>query len=136
MILATDSADARFFHSKTAYVPTLSFRGMKDMDRDGTIKAMVGLDFWTPNSVQMHVYIRSPQDLSRKFIREVFTHVFVNCNRQLVIGVTPSDNAAALELNRRVGFTQTYTMKDAWSEGVDMIVQELRAENCRWIRRH
>jgi hypothetical protein len=136
VILATDREDAKFFCEMTSYYPTPNFRGMKDITFDGHVRAMVGFDFWTASSVQMHVYIRTPKDLSRKFIREVFTHVFVTCARRLVVGVTPGDNAAALELNRRIGFKEVYRIKGGWSDDVDMVIQEFRAENCRWIRRH
>lgn len=136
MIYATNVEDAKFFCEKTSYIPTFNFRGMKDCTPLGEIKAMVGFDFWTPNSVQIHVWIGNPKNLSRRFIREVFTHLFVTCKKKLVVGVTPSDNSAALELNRRIGFIEKYRISEGWDDGVDMVLQEIRIENCRWVRRH
>lgn len=136
MISATNVDDAKFFYAKTSYVPTLGFNGIKQTDRAGNIQVMVGLDFWTPNSVQIHIYIANPKHLTRKFIREVFNYIFVTCQRGLVVGITPSDNAAALELNRRIGFKQTYRVVDGWISGVDMVLQEMRVNDCKWLRRH
>lgn len=136
MILPTTVEDAKFFHYKTGYVPTLSFNGMKLTDISGRILVMVGFDFWTPNAVQMHIYVRNPKDVTRRFIREVFNYAFITCGRGLVIGITPSDNAPALEFNRRIGFHVTHTIRQGWSEYVDMVVQEMRANDCKWLRKH
>jgi hypothetical protein len=136
VIQATTVDDAKFFHHVTGYVPTLGFNGMKLTDVTGRILAMVGFDFWTPNAVQMHIYIQSPKYMTRKFIREVFNYAFITCGRGLVIGVTPSDNAPALEFNRRIGFVEKFRVEGGWSEDVDMVLQEMRAVDCRWLRKH
>lgn len=136
MISATNYEDMKFFNLKTSYIPSLSFNGMKLTAPTGKILSMVGFDFWTPNSVQMHIYIDSPRGMTRKFIREVFGYVFVTANRKLVIGLTPSDNAPALEFNRRIGLKEMYRVKDGWSDGIDIVAQEMRRDDCKWIRRH
>lgn len=136
MISATNFHDAQFFHQKTSYVPTLQFNGMKLTAPTGKILVMVGFDYWTHNSVQMHIFIDTPKALTRRFIREVFNYIFITANRKLVIGLTPSDNTAALEFNRRIGFQQKHIVHDAWSDGVHVVLQELRRDDCKWIRRH
>lgn len=124
------------FYRKTQYVPTLSFKGMKNTSSSGLTLAMVGYDFWTPNSVNMHIWIADPRGFTRKFIRECFNYVFLTCNRGLVMGVIPSDNGPSLEVARRIGFKIVHTVKDGWSEGIDIFIHELRQEDCRWLRRH
>lgn len=136
MILATNFEDAKFFNSKTGYLPTPAFNGMKLTDKYGNLRIMVGFDFWTPNSVQMHIYIANPKFVTRKFITEVFNYAFVTCGRGLVIGITPSDNTLALEFNRRIGFREVYHMQDAWAPGIHMVVQEMRSHECKWVRKH
>jgi hypothetical protein len=103
---------------------------------DGSIGAMVGYDNWTPNLVQMHIWIKNPEVyLSREFVQEAFRYPFIQGDRALVIGVTPGDNVRALEFNRKIGFIETYRVKDGWSPGTDMVIQEMRREACRWIPR-
>lgn len=136
MISATNHQDTKFFYEKTNYVPTMQFNGMKLTAPTGKILSMVGFDYWTPNSVQMHIFIDSPKAMTRHFIREVFAYVFITANRKLVIGLTPGDNAPALEFNRRIGFKEMYRVVDGWSDGIDIVEQELRRDDCRWLRRH
>lgn len=116
-----------------SYSPTGHFKGIVQLNSDYEIVAAVGYDQWTPNSVQLHVWIPRPKEISRKFIQEGFRYPFDY--KGLVIGLTPGNNAAALSFNRRVGFKEVYRMKDAWDVGVDVVVQEMRREDCRWLRR-
>lgn len=136
MISATNFEDTKFFHEKTSYVPTYQFNGMKLTAPTGKILVMVGFDYWTPNSVQMHIFIESPKALTKHFIREVFAYAFITANRKLVIGLTPGDNAPALEFNRRIGFKEVHRIADAWVDGVDIVAQVMRRDDCRWLRRH
>lgn len=134
MILASTMDDVEIFSQLVQYNPGKNFKGIK-LIKDGVVEAMAGYDHWTPNSVNMHMYVRDPKSITRAFVREVFRFPFEIGGRGLVIGVTPSDNAAALDLNKHVGFRETYRVKDGWDVGVDMVVQEMRKEECRWLRR-
>lgn len=117
-----------------SYSPTGGFKTIGQLDGDDVIAA-VGYDHWTPNSVQMHIWIPHPERVTRSFIQEGFRYPFLMCGRGLVVGLTPSNNSAALHFNRRVGFKEVYRMKDAWDLGTDVVVQEMRREDCRWLRR-
>jgi hypothetical protein len=135
MIEATNADDLAEFMSATSYVPTQNFKGIKLTTVDGELRAMVGYDFWTHNAVQMHIWIKHPEAyLDREFIQEAFSYPFNN-GRNLVIGVTPGDNKRALEFNRKIGFVETYRVKDGWSLGTDMVIQEMRLDQCRWLPR-
>lgn len=135
MIVASDEDDLLKFMEATAYVPTRNFRGIKLVSEDSELQAMVGYDFWTHNAVQMHIWIKHPEAyLNREFIQEAFSYPFNN-GRNLVIGVTPGDNTRALEFNRKIGFIETHRVKDGWSLGTDMVIQEMRLDQCRWLSR-
>jgi hypothetical protein len=103
--------------------------------RHGKIYGFVGYDHWTENAVEMHIWLQGKHALTRKLLREAFTFPFVTCNKGVVIGVTPGNNASALEFNRSVGFKETYRIRDGWSLGTDMVIQEMRRDECRWLRR-
>lgn len=122
------------FLKAISYGPTGGFRAIGQISDSWDIIACVGYDHWTPNSVQMHIWIPRPQEVSRKFFQEGFRYPFEMCGKGLVVGLTPSNNTAALHFNQRVGFKEVYRMKDAWDVGTDVVVQEMRKENCRWLR--
>lgn len=133
MILAATPEDIMAFGVRIQYRPTMGARGVK-LVLDGMIRAMVAYDSWTPASVQMHVFVEHPRYMSRAFIRECLSYPFVQCDRELVVGVTPGDNDAALSFNRRIGFVEKYRIVDGWSPGVDLVLQEMRRGDCKWLR--
>lgn len=99
----------------------------------GRIVGMVGYSGWTPNSVGMHLALDKPAAI-RALLQHGFRYAFVQAEKQLVIGVTPGDNDRALKLNRHLGFRETYRVRDAWKPGVDLVIQELRRDDCRWLK--
>ena len=127
--------EMRQFVETISYSPTVGFRAIGQLNSCGDVIAAVGYDCWTPNSVQVHIWIPQPKLVVRKFLQEGFRYPFEMCGRGLVVGLTPGNNAAALSFNKRVGFKEVYRMHDAWDVGVDVVVQEMRRENCRWLRR-
>lgn len=134
MISAATAQEIAYFCSLINYYPTSNFRAIK-LVKSGRVLAVTGYDYWTPNCVEMHIWIQSPKAFwSRKFIQECFRYPFEICNRGIVIGVTPGDNRRALEFNRRVGFKEVHRVKDGWSLGTDVVIQEMRKEHCRWLK--
>jgi hypothetical protein len=109
-------------------------RGMKGVNGHGEIVCMAGFDQWTPNSCMTHLWIRRPGDLTRKFIVEVFRYLFLTCNLGVIYGLTPKSNAAALGFNEKLGWDAVLTVKDGYAVGVDLVLQVMRREDCRWIK--
>ena len=135
MIIASTKEDEQFFFEKVSYKPGADFKGIKLVD-GSSILAMVGYDYWTENSVQMHVWFGdSPAALKgREFLHEVFSYPFEFAKRGIAIGVTPAHNVASLRFQRFLGFEEKYRILDGWAIGDDMIISELRRENCVWLR--
>lgn len=97
--------------------------------------AMVLYDGWTPNAVQLHVYSTGPRFLlDPVYIKEIFTYPFVQCGKSLAYVVTPANAEASLKVSRALGFREVFRQKDGWDVGIDMIVKEMRKEDCKWIR--
>lgn len=126
--------DKEVFCSLLNYHRTDRFNGIK-LEKDGYIVAMVGFDDWTANSVQIHVWSAFPGAITRRFIVECLEYVYITNGRGIVIGVTACNNVAALELNRRIGFRRVHTIKDGYALGTDLAIQEMRHEECRWLRK-
>lgn len=99
--------------------------------------ATVIFDGWTPNSVQMHVYSSGPKSLfDPTFVIEVFRYAFEQCGKSLVYTVTPGDAEGSLAVSGAMGFRETHRIKDGWSDGVDMVIKEMRRGDCRYLRIH
>lgn len=111
---------------------SIGFRAIEAIDKDYVICGMVGYDDWTPNSVQMHMALKYPA-AARHLVRPAFKYPFEQAGRAVVIGVTPGDNEAALKLNRHLGFRQICRVKDGWKPGIDMVIQEMRRDECRFL---
>lgn len=108
-------------------------RGVLYEDERG-LGAMVIYDSWTHSAVQVHVYSNGPDRLLRReFLREVFWYPFVQCGKMLVYSVTPADSEESLAVSKALGFVEVFRQKDGWDKGVDMVIKEMRRENCRWI---
>ena len=130
MISAATDADLDEFCGLIGYQRTPSLRGIKFVEND-VVQACTGFDYWTPNAAQMHIWVGGR--LTRQYIREVCRYLFIECKKGLAIGVTPGDNKAALDFNRRIGFRVVCEIPNAWSLGTSMVIQELRAHECIWI---
>jgi hypothetical protein len=99
--------------------------------------ATIIYDGWTPNSVQVHVYSESPKFLfDPTFVREFFRYPFDQCGKSLVYTVTPGNAEGSLAVSKALGFREMYRIKDGWQPGVDMVLKEMRREECRYLRMH
>lgn len=116
------------------YNPTSGLRGISRWKGDSLL-AVAGFDNWTDNSVFLHVWSVGPRAWSRLYLQEIFRYCFEICNKGLAIAITQGDNARTLEFCRRVGFVEAHRMKDGWKLGTDLVIQEMRREECRWLRR-
>jgi hypothetical protein len=99
--------------------------------------AMVLYDSWTPNACQVHVYSRGPHHLlNRKFLTEVFTYGFIQCDKGKLFTVTPAHATESLKVSDALGFRESYRQIDGWAKGVDMVYKEMLREDCRYLRMH
>jgi len=101
--------------------------------RDDKLIGVVGLESWSYNSVTIHLAIEDPMSLRHGYPEEVFKYIFVDCDKGVVIGITPSNNPKALRFNKHIGLTEIYRIADGYDVGIDYVVQEFRKENCRYI---
>jgi len=102
--------------------------------KDDKIVGGVVLDSWSFNAVNIHIALEDSHVMRHGFPEEVFNYIFNTCEKGVVIGVTPADNERALKFNKRVGLEELYRVKDGYKVGVDYVVQELRKENCKYLR--
>lgn len=105
-------------------------------DENGGIGAMAIYDRWTNTSVEMHAYSAGPQYVFQpEFCRAMFEYPFVQQNKMLAFAITPCDNIASIALARFLGFREIFRIHDGWDLGTDMVIQEIRRENCRFLEK-
>lgn len=132
MIRAATQKEVERIAQLMSYCPTRNVKSVASVS-DG-IDACVLFDFWTMNAVQVHVYAPSMKALFDKaFLREIFTFPFVTADRAILYSVTPADQKGSLAVSAWLGFREKYRQKDGWAPGIDMVLKELRREDCRFL---
>jgi RimJ/RimL family protein N-acetyltransferase len=115
-------------------IPGSEFRGFEAVNDSGRIVGMLGFDGWTKNAVNVHIAIEHPAAL-RHLVRNGFELIFVRLGFGVMVCQVLGSNEKSLRLVRHLGFRQFHAVRDGWSVGVDMVLFEMRREDCRWIPR-
>lgn len=100
---------------------------------NGELLAACIWDNWTRNSVQCHFMVTDMAALKHGFVEEIADFVFNKQGKKFIYGMVPGDNEKAIKLNEHIGFTVKTRLEDAWADGVDYVVMELRKENCPYL---
>jgi RimJ/RimL family protein N-acetyltransferase len=130
-VRASTPDEARWLTERTGYQPGGDFRGIV-AESGGAIRGLVGFDRWTPNAVSMHVAVDSPAGC-RGLLRAAFGYAFLETGRTLVRGEVRASNVRALALDKHLGFREVYRVEGGWAPGEDLILLEMRRDECRWI---
>lgn len=96
--------------------------------------AMVIYDGWTPRAVQLHIFSYGPKFLLRRdFITAIFHYPFNEASKSILYTITPESADGSMALSRALGFREISRIKDGWDTGVDMVIKEMRREECRYV---
>ncbi len=110
---------------------TQDFRAVEAV-KAGRILGMVGYCDWAPNSARLHVAVESPWVI-KYLLGPGFSYPFREVGVGLLIGITPANALKAVKFNRHLGFREAQRIKDGWGTGVDLIVFEMRRDECKWL---
>jgi len=105
---------------------------MIDLDKNETVAAMV-IDNITHNSVQAHFMLSNVSALRHGFVEECCDLIFNEMGKKYIYGLVPGNNEKAIKFNKHVGFTEKTRMEEAFMDGVDYILMELKKENCKYL---
>ena len=113
---------------------TTGFKAIKVVDDAGKIHGMVGYGNWTANAVVLTIALDNPAAL-REILKWGFRYPFEQCGRGIALAVVRGNNQRSLSLCRKVGFREVYRVKDGIAIGEDMVMFQMRREDCRYIAR-
>ena len=103
--------------------------------RDNKLVGAVAFDHWSLNSCHIHIAVEDMLIFKHDFREAVFDYIFNQCDRGLIVGITPACNERALRFIKHIGFVEVFRLKDGYEEGIDFVVTEYRKENCKYIRK-
>lgn len=131
MVRAATTEEFRWLTERTGYDPGAGFRAIVQ-EVGGRLVGLVGFDGWTPGAVWMHVAAEAP-GACRGLLRAAFRYAFDDTGRRMALGMVRATNARSLRLAARLGFREVGRLREAWAPGEDVVLLEMRREECRWI---
>lgn len=90
-------------------------------------------DGWMPNSAQCHVLADTPI-VWRHLLPHIFLYPFEQVGLGLLMGLIRASNARSLAMAKRVGFRECYRIRDGVAPGEDLVLVELRREECQYLQ--
>lgn len=100
---------------------------------NGKLVGAIGFHGFNGASCFVHM-AGDPGWMTRGMLETVARFAFLTMNLKMMIGLVPSGNEKALEIDLRLGFELIQTIPDAHPDGA-MHVLVMRRENCRWLER-
>ena len=104
------------------------------IDNNGNVLWACIYDNYEPGgSIQMHIAIDDPKNVSRQAITAVFEYPFYQLGVKKVLGFVNSENHTALSFDMRLGFQIEAVIKDVYDMG-DLYILSMTREQCRWLK--
>lgn len=133
MVQGAPSEHWRWLNERADIVPSPVFKAIEAVDEDGRIHGMVGFDGWTENSVVLTIALDNKAAL-RSLLNPVFDYAFVQAGRGIALAMVRGGNVRSQGLCRHTGFREIYRIRDGIKIGEDIVLFEMRREDCRWIK--
>lgn len=111
---------------------TPGFKAIKAVDAQGRIHGMVGYSGWTANMVIMHIALDHPAAF-RSLLEWAFKYPFEQAGRSVALATVRETNLRSMALCAKVGFKELCRVRDGVEPGEDMVLFEMRREDCRWL---
>ena len=108
------------------------FQAVGRLNAAGKLIAVVGYNGFSGRMCCMHV-AGDGNWINRELLFMAFHYPFVQADMVELTALVAGDNARALRLDKRLGFTERYIIPDGWCPLVDLHVLSMRRQDCRWI---
>ena len=71
--------------------------------------------------------------LRHGLLEEIARHVYLDCGRERIFGLVPSNNNKALKLNKHIGMSEVARIPNGVMTGVDYVIMCLEKADCRFL---
>ena len=105
-----------------------------DEDTD-TPQAAILFHRWTNSTCTVAVVIDNPIALRHNLLETAFRLAFIEGARIKVIIEISSKNEKSLVCSKNVGFEEIFRIEDGYDVGDDLVILEMKKENCRFINK-
>lgn len=117
---------------RAQFNPSMDIKAIEAVDAAGRIHGMAGFDGWTANSVVLTLALDNPACF-RQLILAIFHYAFVQAGRGVALATVRGSNVRSLKLCKHVGMREVYRVRDGVAVGEDLVIMEMRREECKWI---
>lgn len=133
MFAVRPSRDLAWIAERTGAAYSVNARAIEAYDeKTGRTVGMMGYDSFTHNSAQISIALDVPAAW-RRLARPAFEYPFLELKRGVLIALVSSANERSLHLTAHVGFRTAHKIRDAILPGVDLVLFEMRREDCPWL---
>ena len=127
--------DWGWFTERNSIKQTTDTCGMTAYNADtGEIVGITVFDTFAVNSCHCHVAVDGVTMFRHGCVEAVFDMAFNRMGLKMLIGTIQSSNKKALRFNRHLGFKENSRVKDAITDGVDMITMVMMKDQCRYLK--
>lgn len=131
-VCAAAPAELSWLEERAGCVLTRDARAIKAVSGAGRILGMVAYDGWMPNSVQAHMAVEVPAAW-RALLGPAFRYPFLQARKGVLVGVIPASRARSVAMAGRLGFREAHRVRDGADVGEDLVVFEMRKDECPWL---
>ena len=103
---------------------------------DGQIVSGIVFNNFNECNATAHIACSKPNKLFLELLDHAFLYAFETCGLRRLTGLVEADNSKALKLDKHIGFLQESIMREAGSEGQDVVVLVLWPQNYRRGKKH
>lgn len=104
------------------------------IESGGVLVAGIVFNNMNGSNATVHVAVTKANKLLPKLIEHGCNYAFCQCGLRRLTGLVEADNKKALAFDRHLGFEEEFVMKQAGSQGQDMVVLVMWRDSCRWIK--
>ena len=97
----------------------------------GEIVAGIVFNNFTDSSATVHMAVSTPTKLLSELLNHAFVYAFQTCKLRRLTELVEANNAKSLKIIKHIGFVEEGVMREAGTEGQDIIVLVLWPANYR-----
>ena len=98
------------------------------------IEWCVGFTAFIGKTCQIHVVNFNKKYTPRKLLWATFDYPFRQLGLESLIGIVNSNNEQAMKYDQNLGFKEVHRFKGLHDDGGDIVVFELKKDECRFIK--